>query len=289
MVYRRPVGILGRLLGGGDESIARARRPEALAASRGRPALEGLDWLGRQPSAHAPLLYRVLVTLGGLFLYRSCAIRVEVEGRENLPANGGYILAAALHRGWIDPLIVLRALPVEPRVWFLGSAATAFDRRWKERLLHRTGGLLPVWRGGGIDVHVTAARAVAAEGAVLCLFIEGAIVGPPDRVWPGARAGTGLLAMRADMPIVPVALVGSNELYRGRRIAVRVLAETSVGELLGTGTLPAAGSREELHAARSLVRALAARIDAELPPMLRGVADPPTKVRRWRWLTRLMR
>ena len=31
-------------------------------------------------------------------------------------------------------------LPAEPRAWFLGSAATAFDRRWKERLLRRLGG-----------------------------------------------------------------------------------------------------------------------------------------------------
>jgi 1-acyl-sn-glycerol-3-phosphate acyltransferase len=283
------MGFLRGLLGRRDAAIARARRPQELARSLGRPALEGLDWLGHAPSPKAPRIYRLLLGLGRFVLLRVCAVRLEVEGRENLP-RGGYIAAAALHRGWVDPLAVILALPVEPRVWFLGSAATAFSRRWMEWLLRRTGGILPVWRGGSdVSVHVTAAKAVVAEGGVLCLFIEGAIVGPPDRVWPGARAGTGLLAMRADMPIVPVALVGSDDLYRGRRIAVRVLAETSVGELLGTATLPAAGSREELHAARSLVRAIAARIDEELPPMLERVADPPTKMRQWRWLTRLMR
>jgi 1-acyl-sn-glycerol-3-phosphate acyltransferase len=231
----------------------------------------------------------VLLGLGRFILFRICAVRIEVEGRENLP-RGGYIGAAALHRGWVDPLAVILALPVEPRVWFLGSAPTAFSRRWMEWLLRRTGGILPVWRGGGgVDVHVAATKAVVEEGGVLCLFIEGAIVGPPDRVWPGARAGAGLLALRTDVPIVPIALIGGDDLYRGRRLALRVLPPTSVAELLDGAGPPAPDTRDELRAARTIVKALAARIDAELPPMIDRVADPPDKQRRWRWLTRLFR
>jgi 1-acyl-sn-glycerol-3-phosphate acyltransferase len=218
-----------------------------------------------------------------------CAVRLEIEGRENLPA-GGYIAAAALHRGWVDPLAVILALPVEPRVWFLGSAATAFRRRWMEWLLRRTGGILPVWRGGSdVSVHVSAARAVVEEGGVLCLFIEGAIVGPPDRVWPGVRSGAGLLALRTDVPIVPIALIGGDELYRGRRIALRVLPPTTVGELLDGAEMPVADSRDELRAARTVTRAIAARIDAALVELAPRVVDPPGKARRWRWLTRLFR
>lgn len=273
-----------------DDAIARARRPEQLARSLGRPALEGLDWLGHRPSAKAPLLYRFLLGLGRFVLLRICAVRLEVEGRENLPGGGGYIVAAALHRGWVDPLAVILALPVEPRVWFMGSAPTAFSRRWMEWLLRRTGGILPVWRGGSdVGVHVTAAKAVVEEGGVLCLFIEGAIVGPPDRVWPGVRSGAGLLALRTDAPIVPIALVGGDELYRGRHLALRVLPPTSIAELLDGQALPAADTRDELRAARTVVRALAGRIDAVLPPMTRRIADPPTQTRRWRWLTRLFR
>lgn len=285
------MAIVRRLLGGGDREIARARRPEALAAARGGRVAEGLDWLGRRPSRRAPLLYRALLALGEFVLYRLCAIRVEVTGRELLPA-GGYLAAVALHRGWIDPLVVLRALPLEPRVWFMGSAASAFDRRWKEALLRHTGGLLPVWRGGGIDVHVRAAQAVAEEGAVLCLFIEGAIVGPPDHVWKGARAGSGLLALRADLPIVPIALLGGDQLYRGRRIRVRILPPTDPRQLAGTdwpAVPPAANTRAELRLARVVTRAIAARIDAVLPELAESMAESPGRRHRWRWLTRLMR
>jgi 1-acyl-sn-glycerol-3-phosphate acyltransferase len=272
-----------------DDAIARAKRPEQLARSLGRPALEGLDWLGHRPSARAPLLYRFLLGLGRFVLLRLCAVRLEVEGRENLP-RGGYIAAAALHRGWVDPLAVILALPVEPRVWFLGSAATAFSRRWMEWLLRRTGGILPVWRGGSdVSVHVTAAKAVVDEGGVLCLFIEGAIVGPPDRVWPGVRSGAGLLALRTDAPIVPIALIGGDELYRGRRIALRILPPTTVAELLRGESAPTADTRDELRAARTVARAIAARIDEALVDLVPRVTDPPQRPRRWRWLTRLFR
>jgi 1-acyl-sn-glycerol-3-phosphate acyltransferase len=283
---------LKRFLGGGDASIASAKRPQELRARWGRPAKEGLDWLRRPPSAKAPWLYRILLWLGNFVLYRVCAIKVEIEGRENLPAAGGYILAAALHRGWIDPLIPLRALPVEPRVWFLGSAPTAFDRPWKERLLRKTGGILPVWRGGGIDVHVRATKGVMHEKAVLCLFIEGAIMGPPDHVWPGVRGGSGLLALRTGAPIVPFALAGTDELYRGKRIAAKILLPVSMAELLGpewTGEAPKQDSREELRLARRVTRLIGDRIDAELPAMLARVTDPPDTPRRWKGLTRLMR
>ncbi len=48
----------------------------------------------------------------------------------------------------MDPFVVMHALPPEPRCWFLGSAPSTFTSRWRERLIHRLGGLLPVWRGG---------------------------------------------------------------------------------------------------------------------------------------------
>lgn len=285
--------MLKRALGGGDASIARARRPQQLARTWDRPVLEGLAWLRRRPGPRAPLSYRILLGLGEFILYKVCAIRVGIEGRENAPVGGGYILAAALHRNWIDPLVALRAVPREPRVWFMGSAPTAFDKPWKERVLRRTGGILPVWRGGSsVDVHVEAARAVIEEHAVLCLFIEGAIVGPPDRVWPGVRSGSGLLALRTGAPIVVCAMTGTDELYRGKRIAVRLLPPSSVAELLGDewpSEPPALGTRDELRLARRVTQAIAAKIDAALPEMAARVADPPGHPHRWRWLTRLMR
>jgi 1-acyl-sn-glycerol-3-phosphate acyltransferase len=130
-----------------------------MAAARGG-AREGLDWLGRKPEARASLLYRGVRLLARFTLFGLFRFRIETSGREHLP-DGGYLLVAAAHRGWMDPFVVMHALPLEPRSWFLGSGPSTFTSRWREWLVHRLGGLLPVWRGGvGVERHVRSARAV---------------------------------------------------------------------------------------------------------------------------------
>jgi 1-acyl-sn-glycerol-3-phosphate acyltransferase len=248
---------------------------------------EGLAWLGRAPWARSTPAYRIARVAARVALQGACGFRVDAEGHEILP-SGGYMLVGATHRGWMDPFLVLHALPPAPRAWFLGGAATAFDRPWKEWLLRTVGGMLPVWRGGvGVDHHVAAARAVIDAGAVFVMFPEGGIAGPPDR--PSTfRHGTALIALRTDPTIVPFAMAGSAELYRGKRFATRILPATSVRGLLGAempALLPEPGSREEL----ALARLLTSRLEALLAPAVADLhprtVDPPTRKRRWTGLT----
>jgi 1-acyl-sn-glycerol-3-phosphate acyltransferase len=263
--------------------------PEAIAAARG-DAREGLDWLGRQPETKASLLYRSLRLLARAVFFGVFRFRVETSGQEQVPASGGYLLVAAVHRGWMDPFLVQHTLPIEPRAWFLGSAPTAFSSRWREALLHRVGGMLPVWRGGvGIDVHVASAEAVLAAGGVFVIMAEGGIPGPPDRLAP-FRSGSALIAIRTGAPIVPLAIVGSKELYLGRRMATRVLAPTSAAELLRDAVpagspSPEEGSRAELDLAHVLTERLAALLEPAVTELYPGTVDPPERPRRFRGLT----
>jgi hypothetical protein len=209
---------------------------------------------------------------------------VRTSGQENLP-SGGYFLVAAAHRGWLDPFVVMHAIPAEPRAWFLGSAPSTFTSRWRERLIHRLGGLLPVWRGGiGIDQHIEAARAVIANGAVFAQMPEGTVSGPPGRVGQ-FRTGWAVIALRVDAPIVPLAMAGTEELYLGKRMASRVLPATSVADLLGPGwdgVVPAEGTREELELAKAMSEALAARLGPVVEELQPSTVDPPERPRRLR-------
>jgi 1-acyl-sn-glycerol-3-phosphate acyltransferase len=259
-----------------------------MAAARGGAA-EGLAWLGRSPETRGSPLFWTLRALARFLAFGVFRFRVDVAGQEHVP-DGGYLLVAAVHRGWMDPFLIMHALPPEPRVWFLGSGPTAFNRRWKERLLHRTGGMLPVWRGGvGVDQHVSSARAVIDNGGVFVLVPEGGINGPPDR--PSTfRVGSALIALRTGAPIVPLAIAGSEELYLGKRFVTRVLPATSARDLLGDswdGVAPAPGSRAELDLAHVLtdrLHDLLAPVVAEAYPL---TVDPPGRPRRLRSLTRL--
>ncbi len=210
--------------------------------------------------------------------------RIATSGQEHLPA-GGYLIVGAAHRGWMDPFVVVHALPTEPRVWFLGSGPSTFTSRWREWLVHRLGGLLPVWRGGiGIEQHVASARAVTGNGAVFAQMPEGTVSGPPGRIGP-FRVGWALIALRTGAPIVPLAIAGTEELYLGKRMASRILPATSIRGLLGgawDGVVPAEGSREELDLARRLTDALAALLGPVVEELHPGTVDPPSHPRRLR-------
>ncbi len=263
--------------------------PQALAAARGG-VREGLDWLGREPESRASLLYRALRLLGRAVLFGAFRFRVATSGQEHLPP-GGYLLVGAVHRGWMDPFLIQHALPSEPRVWFLGSGPSAFSSRWREALLHRLGGMLPVWRGGvGIDQHVASARAVLRNGGVFVLMPEGGISGPPDSI-ATFRSGAALISLRTEAPIVPLAIAGSKELYIGRRMATRVLRPTTARELLGAEwheILPAEGSRAELELAHRLSDRLAEVLGPVVAELHASTVDPPDRPRRLRNLTWLL-
>jgi 1-acyl-sn-glycerol-3-phosphate acyltransferase len=257
--------------------------PEALAAARG-DAREGLDWLGRAPESRASLLYRLVRLLARAILFGAFRFRIRTDGQEHLPP-GGYLLVGAAHRGWMDPFVVLHALPAEPRAWFLGSAPSTFTSRWREWLVHRIGGLLPVWRGGiGVDKHVASAQAVLANGGVFVQMPEGTVSGPPGRLGP-FRIGWALIALRTRAPIVPFAMAGTDELYLGRRMASRILPTSSVEDLLDLrDALPPVpeGSREELDLARRLSDALAGRLGPAVQDLHAWTLDPPERPRRLR-------
>lgn len=257
--------------------------PEALAAARGG-AVEGLAWLGRAPESKASIEYRLVRLVARFVLFALFRFRIRTAGKEHLP-TGGYLLVGAAHRGWMDPFVVVHAIPVEPRAWFLGSAPSTFTSRWRERLVHRLGGLLPVWRGGvGVEQHVESARAVLDNGGVFVQMPEGTVSGPAGRIGP-FRTGWAVIALRTDALIVPLAMAGTEELYLGRRMASQVLPVTSVRALAGLETdapLPAAGSREELAVARRMSEGLAAMLGPVIEELHAWTVDPPSHARRLR-------
>jgi 1-acyl-sn-glycerol-3-phosphate acyltransferase len=277
--------------GDGRETGPSSRRPppgrvapEALALERGG-AVEGLAWLGRAPESRGPWLYRVLRLVARFVCFVVFRFRIRTSGQDRLPPTGGYLLVAAAHRGWMDPFVVMHALPAEPRCWFLGSAPSTFTARWRERLIHRVGGLLPVWRGGvGVDQHVASARAVLANGGIFVQMPEGTVSGPPGRL--GAmRTGWAIIALRTDARIVPLAVAGTEELYLGRRLASEVLAPTTaraLADIAPDDPMPEPGTRAELDRARVMTDRLAAILGPAVERIHPWTVDPPGHPRRLR-------
>ncbi len=76
---------------------------------------------------------RLLALVFRLVFFGLLRLKHERLGSEHVPAAAAATSwSAAVHRGWIDPFLIMHALPLQPRVWFLGSGPSAFSSRWRE-------------------------------------------------------------------------------------------------------------------------------------------------------------
>lgn len=158
-------------------------------------------------------LFRRFLIVAGAVLFR-----VRVAGKENIP-SGNYIVVGN-HLNWIDPFLLMIALPPEPRLYFIG-ARQIVNRRWKALLMENFDGMIPVERGAGWvgrDVFRKPLQALES-GAVLGLFPEGNI-GPEEGKLGPLQHGIGHFLLHADYTVLPVALSGVKELYWRKPLTV---------------------------------------------------------------------
>jgi 1-acyl-sn-glycerol-3-phosphate acyltransferase len=248
-------------------------------------------------SARPGLVFRLAIGVCRLLARVVFGLRLRLEGAEHLPRDpdgrpaGAWVAVPLPHRRWIDPFILLLLLPIEPRIVFFADGRVLSRTRFRRILFRVLGGVVPVWPRGGRQAfaeHIAAARRVLDAGAVFVIFPEAGPPSPPDRARP-IQAGFGYLALRTDVALVPMVIAGTGDIYRGRRLVLRVLPPVSARELAGLRAdepIPAEGSGEE----RPLAHLMAERLDALTAPTVAALhADVERRSaqdrRRWPWLT----
>src|SRR3954468_17933960 len=120
-------------------SVEEHRSDDRFHAERFRPTL----W-----SALQARRISLWLTLVGKGLLR---FNIEVEGLELVPRGEPLIVAAAPHRNWIDPFLILQVLPPLPRTYFLAAADTTGNRWWKRLFIELAGGMVPVSTSGHLN------------------------------------------------------------------------------------------------------------------------------------------
>jgi 1-acyl-sn-glycerol-3-phosphate acyltransferase len=170
-------------------------------------------------SPHANLAYRAVRALG-VPLLRLC-FRCEVEGRVNIPRAGNYVVIAN-HLNWLDEFALLLLFPVEPRLHFLADPTLLVTRRFQWWLIRATGGYVPVVRDRKADrvlfEHVD--RCLALGGAV-AIFPEANYGLTEGELMPFHR-GFAHFALKAGVPVIPVALSGTKDLWFRKTIRVAI-------------------------------------------------------------------
>lgn len=137
--------------------------------------------------------------------------RPWTRGLENIPSSGGVILAGN-HLSFIDSIFIPLACPrpvtfLAKNDYFTGRGAKGALTRWFFVLTNQ----LPMDRGGGSksEAALRAGLAVLKGEKVLGIYPEGTR-SPDGRLYRG-RTGVARLALEAGVPVVPVAVIGTEK------------------------------------------------------------------------------
>jgi 1-acyl-sn-glycerol-3-phosphate acyltransferase len=152
--------------------------------------------------------YRISRVLAGPFLYTLW--RPEIIGSENIPASGGAILASN-HLSIVDSIFL--PLMVDRPVTFAAKSEYFTGTRPIDRLTGaymRATKQISVDRAearAGLDM-LEAALGLLRQGALFGIYPEGTR-SPDGRLYRG-RPGIGWLALNSGLPVIPVAMSGTD-------------------------------------------------------------------------------
>ncbi len=137
--------------------------------------------------------------------------RLSRIGREHIPATGPFIIAAN-HRSFLDPFVI--AVMARRPIYFM-TKKEAFINRPVAWLLASLGAF-PIDREGGDQEAMATTRAILERGDGVLIFPEGTRTRPGPLGRP--KRGVGRLALESGVPVVPVAIIGSEAVRKGWRI-----------------------------------------------------------------------
>jgi 1-acyl-sn-glycerol-3-phosphate acyltransferase len=155
-----------------------------------------------------PLIYHVAGVLSWPVMYG--LFRLRVQGRENVPATGGCVLACN-HLSNFDPWPL--GMPLWPQRWLRFMAKSELYW-WPATLVLNSAGAFKVRRGtGDIEAVETAVR-LARGGHVVVMFPEGTRrrKGLAKKRQARPHSGAARIALEAGVPLVPAALAGTDRL-----------------------------------------------------------------------------
>jgi 1-acyl-sn-glycerol-3-phosphate acyltransferase len=155
--------------------------------------------------------------------------RPEVEGRENIPPDGGALLASnhlAVADSFFLPLMLSRRVTFPAKLeYFTQPGVKGRLKRW-----FFTGmGQIPIDRSGGAAAQAALDTGIRLlrEGHLLGIYPEGTR-SPDGRLYKG-KTGLARMVLEANVPVVPVAMFGTDKanpigskMWRPHKIRIRI-------------------------------------------------------------------
>jgi 1-acyl-sn-glycerol-3-phosphate acyltransferase len=175
--------------------------------------------------------------------------RTRLIGRENLPAGGAVL--AGNHVSYMDPVLLWCVSPrpvhfmAKRELWESRVLGWLLDRFWA----------FPVTRGEPDRSAIARATEVLTHGGLVGVFPEGTRASADGQSAPTAHGGAAFLAIRAGVPLVPMAFVGTEKVWpRGQRLPKLRRVTIAIGEpLLPDAVPPDLGRKERVDALTAML------------------------------------
>ncbi len=197
------------------------------------------------------------------------------QGKDNIPATGGIILAPN-HLSYADwPTLALFSDSYAKRYPVFMIKSPVFSVKFVGALLYKVG-QLPVFRGrGDAGLVLKQAEVALRAGACVIVYPEGTASRDPD-LWPMVgKTGAARLALTTGAPVIPVAHWGAQDILPYGSKKLRLFPRKTVRMAAGPPVDLSAFEGQRLSA--STLRAATAAIMADITTLLAGIrqATPP--------------
>jgi 1-acyl-sn-glycerol-3-phosphate acyltransferase len=226
-----------------------AKTAEASPRPKGEPQAAELEV--RPPTRLELAWYRIVWSIvwpPGWFLWRP-----TVVGRENLPQTTPYIISP-VHRSNIDTFLTARI--TDRRIRFMAKEGV-FSINWIARVFSSLGSF-PVRRGTPDRVALQICERALAAGEPVVLFPEGTRCSGPTI--QELQRGPAFVALRANVPIVPVGIGGSE---RSMPVGASWVRPSKIALVIGRPIWPPPASGSG-RVPRRAIDELTERLHAEL-------------------------
>lgn len=192
------------------------------------------------------LAHVVRATLGKFLML---LFRTSVTGKENVPPGGA--LLAGNHVSYMDPILLWCASPrpvhfmAKRELWDNKLTAWGLPRLWA----------FPVSRGEPDRTAITTATELLRSGELVGVFPEGRRAHDGDIELGEPQGGAAFIALRAGVPVVPIAFTGTEKVWpRGQRLPRLARTSIRIGKPISTAdVLPQGGRKERVEALTSRI------------------------------------
>ena len=221
------------------------------------------------PEFPGDTVYRIARVLFKVF-YRMIG-NLETSGQENIPRRGPVIFAPN-HQSHLDPPLV--GTDMDRITWFMAKEELFSPPLWGLLMRHLHG--FPVKRHTADRAALRNALLILDRGETVTVFPEGER-SRDGRLKP-AELGVGMIALKSRAPVIPVALIGTGEIFppgakwmKPAQLRVKYGRSVDLADLYGRRE-----TRQTLQAAADRIMAAVADLLGEPPPVRETESSLPS-------------